>query len=87
MLDNVIYLNIYCSKMPILTWQKTQTSAMLSGNVNGFRAAKPLPPKHISTWEEMFLSIKGQFKVNKLVYGLHKGRLKKNKKYDMRLIL
>lgn len=86
MLDNVIYLNIYCSKMASLTRQKTQTSAMPSRNVKGFRAAKPLPPKHISTWEEMFLSIKWQFKVNKLVHGLHKERLKK-KKNDMRLIL
>lgn len=49
MLENVIYMNIYCSKTPSLTCQKTQTFAMLSRNVKGFRVAKPLPQKHIST--------------------------------------
>jgi len=74
MLENVIYLNIYCSKMPNLTRQKTQTSTMLSRNVKGFRVAKALPQTHTSTWEEMFLRIKVQFRVNKLAHGLHKGR-------------
>lgn len=55
MLDNVMYLNIYCSKMTSLTRKKTQATAMLSRNVNGFRVGKPLLQKHISTPEEMFL--------------------------------
>lgn len=87
MLGNVICLNIYCSKMPSLTRQKTQTASMLSRNVNGFRVGKPLLQKHISTPEEMFLRTKGQVRVNKWVHGLHKWRFKKHKISDMQLIL